>query len=187
MDGFLLALLLVFALALGGRDQWMVAIWAGTLGRSTPLLALAILCSALSAAAMAWLGAEIAGLLPPRAGQMLVAFALGTAAIELALPARRAAPSEPTRSLGALGIVLFARQFGDAARFAVFALAAWTAVPATAGLGGAVGGAAAVALGWAAGAERLARWRLRAVRFVLAAGLFVAALLIALDARFAAF
>lgn len=187
MDGFLIALLLVIALAMGGRDQWLVAHWAGALERSTALLAVAVLCAGLSAGVMAWVGAEFAALLPRRAAQMLVAIALVIAAFELALPVRLKAPQEPTRSLGALLIVLLARQIGDAARFAVFALAAWTAVPLTAGLGGALGGAAALAIGWSAGAETLASWPLRAVRAVLAAGLMIAALFIGLDARFAPF
>lgn len=187
MDGFLLALMLVFALALGGRDQWLVAQWSDALGRSGALLGLAIACACVSAALMAWIGAEFARLLPPRAAQMLVAFALATAAAELALSARPRPPREPTRALGAIAIVLFARQIGDGARFAVFALAAWATLPAAAGLGGALGGAGAVALGWGVGGARLASWPLRAVRLILAAGLFVAALFIGLDARFAAF
>ncbi len=186
MDGFLLALLLVAALATGGRDQALVALWAQRLGRSAQLLVVAIACAGLSAAAMAWIGAEFAALLPRRAAQMLVAFALALAAAELALPVRPPAAQEPTRSLAAIAIVLAARQIGDGARFAVFALAAWSAWPLTAGLGGALGGAVAVALGWAVGAETLARWPLRAVRIALAAGLGVAALFIGLDARFAA-
>lgn len=187
MDGFLLALLLVFALATGGRDQWMVAQWAAALGQSAALLAVAVVCACLSAGAMAWVGAEFAALLPRRAAQMLVAFALGVAAFELALPVRIKPPKEPTRSLGAFAIVLLARQVGDGARFAVFALAAWTAVPLTAGLGGALGGAAAAAAGWAAGAETLARWPLTLVRRALAGCLIVAALFIGLNARFAAY
>lgn len=67
MDGFLLALLLVFALALGGRDQWLVAQWSEALGQSAPLLLTGIIAAALSAAAMAWVGAEFAALLPRRA------------------------------------------------------------------------------------------------------------------------
>ncbi len=43
MDSFLFSLLLVFALALGGRDQWLVARWADALGRGWPLLLLGIL------------------------------------------------------------------------------------------------------------------------------------------------
>ena len=186
MDGFLLAFLLVFALAMGGRDQGLVAQWAESLNRSTALLVVAVVCACLSAGAMAWLGAEFAALLPRRAAQMLVAFALGVAAIELALPARIMPPREPTRSLGAIGIVLLARQIGDGARFAVFALAAWTVVPVTAAIGGALGGAMAVAIGWSVGAAGLARWPLRPVRWALATCLMLTAIFTGLNARFAA-
>lgn len=186
VDSFLLALILVFALALGGRDQTLVAHWSDALGQSGALLLTGIVTAVISAAAMAWMGAEFAALLPRRAGQMLIAFALGAAALELAWPVKQVQPQEPTRSLGAIAIVLLARQIGDAARFAVFALAAWASLPVTAGLGGALGGAAAVTLGWALGAAKLARWPLRPVRLGLAACLLIAALFIGLNARFAA-
>ncbi len=187
MDSFLLALLLVFALSLGGRDQWLVAQWSDALGRSVPLLVVGMVCAGLSAALLAWLGEGFAVRLPPRAGQMLVAFALAIAGVELAWPVKRTEPREPTRSLGAIGIVLAARQVGDAGRFAVFALAAWAHLPATAALGGAIGGAGAIALGWSVGAANLARWPLVLLRRSLAAGLIVAALFIALTARYAAY
>lgn len=180
-------MLLVAVLATGGRDQLMVAQWAGALGQSAQLLAVALACACLSAGAMAWIGAEFAALLPRRAAQMLVAFALAIAAGELALPVRIKPPAEPTRSLTALGIVLLARQIGDGARFAVFALAAWSVWPVTAGLGGALGGAAAAGLGWVVGAETLARWPLRMMRMGLALCLGIAALFIGLNARFAAY
>ena len=112
------------------------------------------------------------------------AFALAIAAAELAYPIRIKTPQEPTRSLGAIAIVLLARQMGDGARFAVFAVAAWTVVPLTAGLGGALGGAAAVAVGWSVGSETLARWPLRIARLVLAGCLALAALFIGLNARY---
>ena len=184
MDGFLLSLLLVFALALGGRDQWLVARWSDALAQSAQLLAVAVLSAGLAAAAMAWIGAEFAAMLPRRAAQMLVAFALAIAAFELAWPVRVKEPQEPTRSLPAIGIVLLARQIGDGARFGVFALAAWTDWPLTAGLGGALGGAAAVGAGWAAGARIMQRWPLRMVRIALATALGVTAIFIGLDARF---
>jgi putative Ca2+/H+ antiporter (TMEM165/GDT1 family) len=135
---------------------------------------------------MAWIGAEFAALLPRRAGQMLVAFALVIAAAELGWPLRPAPPKEPPRSLAAFAVVLFARQIGDAARFALFALATWTISPGAAGLGGALGGAAAVGLGWAAGPTAMARWPLRHLRIVLASALGIAALFIGIDARFGA-
>lgn len=187
MDSFLLSLLLVFALALGGRDQWLVARWADALGQRASLLALGIASACLAAGVMAWVGAEFAALLPRRAAQMLVAFALAIAAFELAWPVKLKEPREPTRSLGAIAIVLFARQVGDGARFAVFALAAGATMPVTAALGGALAGAAAVAMGWSIGAARLARLPLRQVRWVLAACLIVAALFTGLNARFAPF
>lgn len=186
MDGFLLSLLLVFALALGGRDQWLVAHWADALGQRASLLAIGVISAGFAAALMAWVGAGFAAQLPARAAQMLVAFALAIAGFELAWPVKHAAPREPTRSLGAFAIVLAARQLGDAARFAVFAFAAWASLPATAALGGALGGAGAIALGWSLGGEGLARLPLAIIRRVLAAGLIVAALFIGLNARYAA-
>lgn len=184
---FLLALVLVFALALGGRDQWLVAQWADGLGRSGALLILAVVSACATAGVMAWVGSEFAAILPRRAAQMLVAFALAIAAVELALPVRLKPPREPTRSLGAIGIVLFARQIGDGARFVVFALAAGATMPLTAALGGAIAGTAAVALGWSIGGAGLAQLPLRPLRWGLAGCLIVAALFVGLNARFAAF
>ncbi len=185
MDGFLLALLMVGALASGGRDQLMVAQWREVLGPSTALLGVAVLSACLAAAAMAVIGAEFAALLPARARQMLVAFALGAAAVELAWPVTTTPPREPTRSLFAVLIVLLARQIGDGARFGILALAAWTGAPVAAGLGGALGGAAAVFAGWSLGVSGLDRWPLRLIRLGLAGVLLIAALFIGLDARFA--
>jgi putative Ca2+/H+ antiporter (TMEM165/GDT1 family) len=184
LDSFLFSLLLVFALALGGRDQWLVARWADALGQRASLLAVGIASAALTAALMAWVGAGFAAQLPPRAAQMLVAFALAIAAFELAWLVKIAEPREPTRSLGAFAIVLAARQLGDAARFAVFAFAASASLPVTAALGGAVGGSAAIALGWSLGGESLARLPLAIIRRVAAACLLVAALFIGLNARY---
>jgi putative Ca2+/H+ antiporter (TMEM165/GDT1 family) len=187
MDSFLFSLLLVFALALGGRDQWLVARWAEALGRRGSLLVIAMASAALTAALMAWAGAGFAAMLPARAAQMLVAFALAIAGVEMAWTVgREPPPREPTRSLGAVAIVLAARQVGDGARFAVFAFAAQASLPATAALGGAIGGAAAMAMGWSLGAAGLTRLPLRPLRLVLAAGLILAALFIGLNARYAA-
>lgn len=186
MASFLFALLLVFVLALGGRDQWLVARLSDALGPSLPLLLTGMASAALLASVMAWVGAGFAAQLPPRAAQMLVAFALAIAAAELAWPVKSDAPQEPTRSLGAFAIVLAARQVGDAARFAVFALAAQAHLPVTAALGGAVGGAGAIALGWSVGSEGLGRLPLPIIRLVLAAVLLVAAIITGMGARFGA-
>lgn len=184
MDAFLLALILTFAIALGGREQLIVAQFATSLERSLPLLVTGAFCAVLSAAIMAYAGASIAALLPRRAAGMLVAFALAAAAVELAWRVKVKPMKEPTRSYVAIGVVLIARQLGDAARFAIFALAAWAIYPTTALIGGALGGAAAVALGWSLGLERLQDFPLRALRIALAVCAFLAAIVIGFNARF---
>ncbi len=184
MDSFLLTLLLVFAIALGGRDQLLVARLSDRLGSSVGLLILGLAVASISAAIMAFAGSTISALLPPRAADMLVAFALLAAAKELAWPVREKALNEPTRSLGAIGIVLLARQLSDGARFAIFALAAEASYPLTAAIGGAVGGGAAIALGWSLGGTVPAKIPLRYLRLAFAICLFVAAALAGLNARY---
>lgn len=185
MDAFLLALILTFAIALGGRDQMIIAQFSSELERTAPLLATGIFCAVLSAVVMAYAGASMAAILPQQAAEMLVAFALALAAFELAWPVKVKPMKEPTRSYVAIGAVLFARQIGDGARFVIFALAAWSVYPTTAAIGGALGGAAAVALGWSLGLSRMQQFPLRLVRLGFAASLFLVALLIGLNARFA--
>lgn len=184
MDVFLLSLILVFAVALGGRDAMVMAGLSDGLGRSPLLLVAGFACALASAALMAWLGATFAAMLPYKAAQMLVAFALGFAALELALPLRIRQPTEPTRSLAAIALVLLARQIGDAARFIIFALAALAHFPAVSALGGGIAGAGALAVAWSQGGNGMARLRPSLWRRVLAACLFVAAILIGLNARY---
>lgn len=183
MDSFLLALIGVFVISLGGRDQLHVARLTHRLGASRALLLVACLVSVGSAAAMAWAGAAVSERLPGAARAMLVAFALLAAAIELAWPVRLKDPKEPTRSLGAIGLVLLARQLSDAARFAIFAFAAATVLAPMAGLGGAIGGSAALLLGWTMGADLERRLPLRTIRRAIAAILLAAAIFIGLSAR----
>jgi hypothetical protein len=178
---FLFALVGVFAVSLGGRDQLLVARLAERLGKGGGLLAIGVLASSVSAFAMAAAGLALALVLPEPAADMLVAIALVVAAVELAWPRRAALPDEPTRSLFAILIVLLSRQLGDAARFLVFAFAAggsaWLA-----GAGGALGGSAATALAVSLGGE-LGQWPLRAIRLVLAVLIGVAGIAIGLSAR----
>ncbi|EAQ27985.1 hypothetical protein NAP1_10338 [Erythrobacter sp. NAP1] len=184
MDAFLLAMILTFVIAFGGREQSIVAIFSSQLDRNVPLLLIAGACAIASAAVMAYAGASIAAILPRRAAEMLVAFALALAAFELAWPVKLKRMKEPTRSYVAIGAVLVFRQIGDAARFVIFALAAWAIYPTTALLGGAVGGVAAVGLGWGLGLDRLQKFPLRALRMGLAVCSFLAALMIGLNARY---
>lgn len=185
MDAFLLALTLTFAIALGGREQLIIAQFSQSLARSLPLLVVGIVCAAITAAIMAYAGASLSAILPRRAAEMLVALALGAGAFELAWPVKIKAMKEPTRSYVAIAVVLIFRQIGDAARFIVFAIAAWALYPTTALLGGAIGGALAAALGWSLGLAALQKFPLRLIRLALAACMIVAALVIGLNARYA--
>ena len=183
MDSFLFAFAAVLLLSIGGRDQIMVARFSARLGQSGALLAVAISVSAATAAVMAYAGAHIAALLPVPAQHMLIAIALGVAALELFWPVRLREAKEPTRSLGAIAIVLLARQIGDAARFAVFAFAAATVLAPLAWLGGALGGAGAMLLAWTMREELEVRLPLRKIRIALGVIVLMAAVWIALSAR----
>ncbi len=191
MDTFVLCLILVTGIAMGGRDQWLVAQLSDAFARGPdkarrplPVLALGSVSAALTAGAMAYAGASLAALLPQRAAEMLIAFALAIAAFELAWPVRVKPIREPTRNAVAVAIVLVWRQLGDAARFVVFALAAEALYPLTAFLGGALGGIIAVTLGWTLGADMLGRFPLRAWRLSFACLALIAAIFMGLNARF---
>ena len=192
MDSFLFCLILVALIAMGGREQMLVAQLSDSLAdgdgdamhRPVPLLVLGVALAAVTAGVMTYAGVSIAQLMPPRAAWMLVALALAFAALELFWPVRVKRALEPTRSLGAIGLVLAWRQLGDGARFAIFAFAAEATYPIPAFLGGAMGGALAVAVGWTVGAQKLSQWPLRWSRMALGVALIVAALFIGLNARY---
>jgi len=184
MDSFLFCLILTFAIALGGREQLIIAQFTDAIGRTYALLAAAALCALISAAAMVYASGVIAAVMPPRAAHMLVAFALAIAAFELFWRVKLKPMKEPTRSIIAIAAVVLVRQIGDAARFVIFAFAAEATYPATALIGGAIGGIAAVTLGWTLGLSRLTQLPLRAIRLVMGVCLILAALLIGLNARY---
>lgn len=181
MSSFLFGFALVVMVSLGARDQLLVARLAGRTGPG--LLVAGVLAAIVSAVLMAWAGQWIAVQLFPEAGKMLVAIALLIAAIELAWPIRQEDPREPTHSIFAAFVVLLARQVSDAARFLVFAVSAWTALPWYAAAGGAIGGALALAMGWTMGNALERSLPLRWIRLALAAALFLAALTIGLGVR----
>ncbi|MEP1422002.1 MAG: hypothetical protein ABJK59_09565 [Erythrobacter sp.] len=184
MDVFLLALILTFLIALGGREQLIIAQFSTATGRDVPLLIIGIACAAVTAAVMAYAGASLAAILPRRAAEMLVAFALIAAAVELAWPVKIKPMQEPTRSYVAIGAVVVFRQMQDAARFAIFALGAWAVFPTTALLGGAIAGVAAVILGWSLGLDALKKMPLRTIRLVFALCAGISGIVIGLNARF---
>ena len=172
-------MLAVLIAGLGARDQVLVADLAARQGPRPAVLLLAVLAAGASAAAAGWAGAITAPLLIPRARIMLVALVLGLAALELLFVRPRGIAKEPTHSLGAFAVALLAQQLTDAARLLVFALAAASAVPQLAGLGGAVGGGLSVLGGWLA-AQHLRNLPLVAIRRGLGLGLVGLALWLAL-------
>ena len=179
MASFLLAMLAVLIAGLGARDQVLVADLAERQGPRPAILLLAVLTAGLSAAAAGWAGAITAPLLIPRARTMLVAMVLGLAALELLFVRPRGIAKEPTNSLGAFAVVLLVQQLTDAARLLIFALAAASAVPQLAALGGAVGGGLSVLGGWLA-AQHLRNLPLVAIRRGLGLGSVGLALWLAL-------
>lgn len=154
--------------ALGGGVALMIAGWIAC-----------IVASALAAR----LGAGVAAELAPEAKAMLVAIALLLAAVELAVLRPGRAPAEPTRSFGAIALVLAAAQLTAAAGFLVFALAGATGSPWLAAAGGALGSGLVLSAACSAGAEWEKRVPINVLRYGVAALLFVAALYIGLSAR----
>ena len=116
MTPLLFAMVASLLAATGARDQLLVARLAAALGRGNGLLVVALASSAMTATIAAWAGAMLARTMSESAATMFVAIALLLAAGECAWPNRERAPREPTRSLGAMAIVLFARQLTDASR-----------------------------------------------------------------------
>ena len=183
MPAFLIALLLGVLASTGGRDQLLVAQLSASFRKPLPVLVVAWISNALTGTAAVVAGAWLAPMMPPGGKLILLAIALGFAAVEMAWHSlRKPAPKEPTRSLVAMLIVLLAHQLGDAARFILFALAVWSASTELVAAGGILGTGAALTLAWLSGAALPASPVLRIVRPLTAALLAVAAAAIAVGA-----
>ncbi|MFC3096832.1 hypothetical protein [Alteraurantiacibacter palmitatis] len=189
MTAFFLSFLAALLLGAAGRDGVRVARLSAGSGPATALgaapgLVLAIWFSALAASALAaGAGAWLAPQMPGPARTMFVAMALGVAALELAVRKAPRAPAEPTRSTGAILIVLAAAQITDSARFVIAALAVLTREPWLAAAGGTLGSGVALTLAALAGGEWERRLPLRAMALALAGLLLLAALMIDLSVR----
>lgn len=183
MSALLFALVAAFTLAIGARDQLLVADLKARLGPSPGLLLVSMISAAGTGTLAGWAGGKLSASLSVNTAQMFVAMAFLLASLELAWPNREKPPAEPTRSLFAIGLALALRQLTDAARFVVFALGAALAFPQMAALGGALGGIAALATGYALG-ERLRSLPHRPIRLVLAAIAFLTATMIGISVRY---
>ena len=149
MGAFYLTLLAVLLSGLGARDQMTVAALCRAQGQRFGVLAIAVLLVVATSAFAAYAASRTLVILPVPARPVLAAIALGLAGLESLILSPRIEPREPTHSLGALAIVLFAHQVTDAARFTLFGLAIGFAAPLAASLGGGLAGLVLVGAAWA--------------------------------------
>ena len=183
MPALFLALLTSALAMLGGGAARLTGRMAGALGEGVGLLFVGWLSAMVASALAAWAGTLLAPVMAPAAKAMFVAVALALAALELLFARDRAVPTEPTRSLGAIALVLFAGQLTDAARFFVLALTVAAGAPTLAAVGGALGSGAVLTAAWALGGEWDTRLPLRSIRRGIGALFGLAAVLVALAAR----
>lgn len=183
MPSFFLAFIAALVTSIGSRDQLLISQLSRRLGRSYVLLFTGWLVAIVTACIMAWAGQAAAQILPPEGKAMLVAIAMVLAGVELAWPNRVVAAKEPTRSLGAIALVLFSRQLCDAGRFLIFAIASATGSPVLAAIGGALGGGGAVTIGWLMAQSLEVERPLSPVRLLLAGIILLLGMLIGLSAR----
>ncbi len=168
---------------LAGREAVRVGRLSAALGARAGLLTACWLACALGSGLAAWLGSRIAAQLVPDAKAILVAIALLLAAGELALLRPGRVPAEPTRSFGAIVLVLGAAQLTSAAGFLVLALAAAMPVPELVVLGGTIGTGSVLTAAWSAGIGWETRVPLRPLRWSVAGLLLIAGLVTGLSAR----
>ena len=155
MSAAFFAVLAAFLASIGGRDQMLIAEMTSRGGRRATLLLTGMLSCA-GASAIAGVLAREAGDLGHVFRLLVAALGLALAGIESLIRKPRARMVEPTRSLGAAAVVLFADQLADPARFLVVALGVQSLQPLASASGGWLGSALALGIGAWHG-----RWLLR--------------------------
>ena len=181
MSGFLFAFIALLITGIGARDQLLVAALAERRGQRPAALLVGAGSAAVTAAIAAAGAAFVIPLLNGSARLLVAALALALAGAEMLIARASPTPQEPTDSLGAFALVLFAQQLTDAARFVLFGIAVATGAILPAAIGGAAGGAGVVAAGWL-GAGALARRNLIPLRRGLGAVVLALAAALALRA-----
>ena len=169
----------IFMASQGGHDQMLVANLSAKLGAGPGLVLASAIATCISTGAWCWLGLLASAELGDPYLPYVITFAIILAAVLLVLPVRLTPIKEPTRSVGAITIVLTMRQLFDAARlltFAAFAYATASAFLAAAAFSGSM---LALALGMAKGTtlQHWPYWVL--LRLALAIMLLVGAMFIA--------
>ena len=183
MPAFFMTFLACALVTLAGREQVRVARLSAALGPGAGLVAAIAFSTLIASAFAAWIGQALAPAMPAPARQMFVALALLLAALEILLLRAPARPREPTRSTGAIALVLLAAQITDAARFLVLAMSVFGGNAVLAAAGGCAGSLAALMMAVLVGKEWEAMVPVRMLAKVIAGVLALAALLIGLSAR----
>lgn len=178
MAPFFLTFLAVTLAMLAGREAVRVSRFAGAGANAGALLALVAMVAMAACALAAWLAGNLAELLGPQQQGWFVAAALVLGALEVIFLDAPAPPREPTQSLGALALVLFAGVLADASGLLVLSLSVATGEPVMVVAGGGLGAAMVLGLAALAGDdwEKVPRQPLRwAVGVALLAGALVVA------------
>lgn len=140
--------LMVLGAAMGGAAQQQLAQLTQALGRRYALIAMAALSALASAAFHGQLGEWLDTALPVAWHSPAISLVLLVAAARL-IPSRTLpAMAEPTYSLGAIALALFARQIGAPAQLVILAAAAGLLSFHWALLAGVAGGMAGFAIAW---------------------------------------
>ena len=178
MPAFFLTFIAVVAAMVAGRDAMRVARLRSTLGWTGPLIVTVLLAALAGAGLAAWIASGLAPLIPGDFKPVVVAVALLLAGLEVLLRTPPDKPREPTRSMGAITLVLLLGMVTDASGFIILSLAFATGEPLLAAAGGAMG-ALVVLVGAIVAAEDWQALPLDLLRRVVGAGLILAAAVIA--------
>ena len=179
MPAFFLTFLAVAAAMLAGKDAVRVARLRVALGWGGPLLATVLVAALAGAGLAAWIADGLSPLIPSGFKPLVVAIALGLAGLEVLLRSASAKPKEPTRSVGAITLVLLLGMVTDASGFIILSIAIATGEPLFAAAGGALG-AIVVLVGAIIAAEDWQHLPRKLLRYGVGGGLLVVALAIAL-------
>lgn len=176
MPSFFFALAAAALATLGGREAVRVARLSAALGASVVLLLAGWLACLVASVLAAWLGAAVAGEFTAGARTGIVAILLLAAAVELLVLRPRPAPAEPTRSFGAVLLVLGATHLTAPAGLLVCALAAASGATWSTAAAGALGSGVVFTAAWSMAGAWETRLPQRLTRPGIAALLLASAL-----------
>jgi hypothetical protein len=174
----LMAVAAGFVTSNGARAQLLVAWLARELGRSQSLLLSALFISSATMLLAAWLGSQARLHLGDEEVGWLTVLAMLGASVELLWPMRMRAASEPTRSFGAISLVLAGRQSIDAPRLVILAAGMQLGPASLLGVGGAIGAGISLWFGWRFGEIVQRQASVDALRWIIGLILLVLALLL---------